>query len=307
MGLVGRIIPSPIRRAAWARRPPPSTSPRAWPPGTPALLVDMDPQRQRGPRCWASKQDKLHGTIDALLNGRPMKELFHPTELRYLQVAPAPPTSPAPKSSSSARRTASSASAMPAPARLRVRLHHHRLPALARPALPSTLSAADSILIPLRSAKVLRAREPLPTHPHHRPGETGPQPDLKMEGILLTMFDAREHRPGSSRKCAATSRTRSSGRRPAQRAPVSARPSASPSSSMTSSRRAASYLALGRGADEARHPQVPRRRVALSSSANPSGFARFSVAHARRETSRRWSHVLVKADEPLARTLRAHP
>src|SRR5512145_2731878 len=55
------------------------------------LLVDMDPQGNAGSGLGL-KRDALHGTIYAeLLNGRPMKELLQPTELRYLQVVPATP------------------------------------------------------------------------------------------------------------------------------------------------------------------------------------------------------------------------
>src|SRR3954471_4171007 len=55
------------------------------------LLVDMDPQGNAGSGLGL-KRDALHGTVyEALLDGRPMRELVHATELRYLQVVPATP------------------------------------------------------------------------------------------------------------------------------------------------------------------------------------------------------------------------
>ncbi|MFL5318166.1 MAG: ParA family protein, partial [Myxococcaceae bacterium] len=55
------------------------------------LLVDMDPQGNAGSGLGLHK-DQLKGTIyDALLNDRPIAELAHPTELRYLHVVPATP------------------------------------------------------------------------------------------------------------------------------------------------------------------------------------------------------------------------
>src|SRR5512140_2318325 len=55
------------------------------------LLVDMDPQGNAGSGLGI-KREQLSGTVyDALIDGRPMKELVQPTELRYLQVVPATP------------------------------------------------------------------------------------------------------------------------------------------------------------------------------------------------------------------------
>src|SRR3954451_3343427 len=55
------------------------------------LLVDMDPQGNAGSGLGL-KRDALKGTIyEALLDGRPLAEITHPTELRYLKVIPATP------------------------------------------------------------------------------------------------------------------------------------------------------------------------------------------------------------------------
>ena len=55
------------------------------------LLVDMDPQGNAGSGLGI-KREALHGTVyDALLGERPLTELVHPTELRFLQVVPSTP------------------------------------------------------------------------------------------------------------------------------------------------------------------------------------------------------------------------
>jgi chromosome partitioning protein len=55
------------------------------------LLVDMDPQGNAGSGLGL-KREALNGTVyDALLGDRPMAELVHPTELRFLQVVPSTP------------------------------------------------------------------------------------------------------------------------------------------------------------------------------------------------------------------------
>ena len=52
------------------------------------LLVDMDPQGNAGSGLGL-KRDDLHGTVyEAIIDGRPISELVHETELRYLKVVP---------------------------------------------------------------------------------------------------------------------------------------------------------------------------------------------------------------------------
>ena len=52
------------------------------------LLVDLDPQGNAGSGLGLAKAG-LHGDIyEALINERPMAELLHPTELKYLEVVP---------------------------------------------------------------------------------------------------------------------------------------------------------------------------------------------------------------------------
>src|SRR5687767_6819761 len=55
------------------------------------LLVDMDPQGNAGSGLGI-KRDQMRGTVyEALLGDRPLRELIHPTELRYLQIVPSTP------------------------------------------------------------------------------------------------------------------------------------------------------------------------------------------------------------------------
>jgi len=55
------------------------------------LLVDMDPQGNAGSGLGLAR-DELRGTVyDALIDGRPLEEVVHGTELRFLEVVPATP------------------------------------------------------------------------------------------------------------------------------------------------------------------------------------------------------------------------
>ena len=138
------------------------------------LLVDMDPQGNAGSGLGL-KRDALHGTVyDALLGGRPMGELIHSTELRFLQVVPATPdlTGAEVELVNQERR-------------------EFRLREALRPLAdqydyilidcPPSLGPAHPQLAHRRglrphpaAVRVLRARGPLPAHPHHRPGAAGP-------------------------------------------------------------------------------------------------------------------------------------
>ncbi|MCI0569542.1 MAG: AAA family ATPase [Myxococcaceae bacterium] len=155
------------------------------------LLVDMDPQGNAGSGLGL-KRDALHGTIyEALLGGRPMAELTHPTELRYLQVVPATPdlTGAEVELVGQERREF----------RLREALEPVRNdwdyilidcpPSLGLLTLNS-LTAADSVLIPLQCEYYALEGLSQLTHTIELVRE-GLNPQLEMEGILLTMFDGR--------------------------------------------------------------------------------------------------------------------
>ena len=155
------------------------------------LLVDMDPQGNAGSGVGL-KRDALRGTVyEALLDTRPLGELIHDTELRYLQVVPATPdlTGAEIELVSHERREFRLRDAL----RPQVGRYDYIIidcpPSLGLLTL-NALTAADSVLIPLQCEyyalegltqlmqTVALVRQSL-------------NPDLQTEGILLTMFDGR--------------------------------------------------------------------------------------------------------------------
>ncbi|XXF78138.1 AAA family ATPase [Myxococcaceae bacterium GXIMD 01537] len=155
------------------------------------LLVDMDPQGNAGSGLGL-KRDSLQGTVyEALLNGRPVRELLHPTELRFLQVLPATPdlTGAEVELVNAERREF----------RLRDALRPLKAeydyiiidcpPSLGLLTL-NALIAADSVLIPLQCEYYALEGLSQLTHTIDLVRQ-GLNPELKLEGILLTMFDAR--------------------------------------------------------------------------------------------------------------------
>ncbi|HVE84548.1 MAG TPA: AAA family ATPase [Myxococcales bacterium] len=155
------------------------------------LLLDMDPQGNAGSGLGL-KREQMKGTIyEVLLDGRPLGEVVHPTELRYLHLVPATPD-----------LTGAEVELVSADRR------EHRLRDALRPLAaeydyvlvdcpPSlglltvnALTAADSVLIPLQCEYY--ALEGLSQLMHTIDlVKRGLNPDLLTEGILLTMFDAR--------------------------------------------------------------------------------------------------------------------
>jgi chromosome partitioning protein len=155
------------------------------------LLVDMDPQGNAGSGLGL-KREQMRGTIyEALLDDRPLRELIHPTELRYLEVVPATPD-----------LTGAEVELVTAERR-EYRLRDALRPIAAGydyvlvdcpPSLGlltvNALTAADSVLIPLQCEYY--ALEGLSQLMHTIDlVKKGLNPDLLTEGILLTMFDAR--------------------------------------------------------------------------------------------------------------------
>ncbi len=155
------------------------------------LLVDMDPQGNAGSGIGL-KRDMLHGTVyEALLDGRPMQELVHQTELRYLQVVPSTPD-----------LTGAEVELVNVERR-EFRLREALLPIADEydyviidcpPSLGlltlNSLSAADSVLIPLQCEYYALEGLSQLTHTVELVKQ-GLNPALETEGILLTMFDAR--------------------------------------------------------------------------------------------------------------------
>jgi chromosome partitioning protein len=155
------------------------------------LLVDMDPQGN-ATSGLGLKERALNGTVyDALLGARPIGDLVHPTELRFLSVVPSTP-----------ELTGAEVELVNETGR------EHRLrEALAElggvyeyllvdcpPSLGlltvNALAAADSVIIPLQCEYY--ALEGL-TQLMHTIELVRKQlnPGLRIEGILLTMFDPR--------------------------------------------------------------------------------------------------------------------
>jgi chromosome partitioning protein len=155
------------------------------------LLVDMDPQGNAGSGLGL-KRDALQGTVyDALLDERPMAELIHPTELRYLQVVPATPdlTGAEIELVNQPRREYRLREAI---AQIEDRYDYVIIdcpPSLGLLTVNS-LTAAHSVLIPLQCeyyaleglSQLLQTIELV---------KQGLNPNLSTEGILLTMFDGR--------------------------------------------------------------------------------------------------------------------
>ncbi len=186
------------------------------------LLVDMDPQGNAGSGLGV-KRETLTGTVyDALLGERPMAELVHGTELRYLQVVPSTPD-----------LTGAEIELVGMPRR-EYRLREALQPLVAEydyiiidcpPSLGlltlNALTAADSVLIPLQCeyyaleglSQLMQTVELV---------RRGLNPGLATEGILLTMFDgAGEHRPpGGQRRPRLLQGPRLRGRRSPQRPPL---------------------------------------------------------------------------------------
>jgi chromosome partitioning protein len=155
------------------------------------LLVDMDPQGNAGSGLGL-KRDALHGTIyEALLNGRPMKELIHSTELRYLHVVPATPdlTGAEVELVNLERREFRLREALRPLAKEYDYILIDCPPSLGLLTLNS-LVAADSVLIPLQCEYYALEGLSQLTHTVDLVRQ-GLNKSLKMEGILLTMFDGR--------------------------------------------------------------------------------------------------------------------
>ncbi len=155
------------------------------------LLVDMDPQGNAGSGLGL-KRDQLKGTIyEALLNERPIRELVHPTELRFLSVVPATAdlTGAEVELVAAERREFRLRDALKAVVDEYDYLIIDCPPSLGLLTVNS-LVAADSVLIPLQCeyyaleglSQLLYTVDLV---------KKGLNPELQTEGILLTMFDGR--------------------------------------------------------------------------------------------------------------------
>jgi len=155
------------------------------------LLVDMDPQGNAGSGLGL-KRDQMRGTIyEALLDGRSLRELVHPTELRYLHLVPATPDLIGAEVElvSAERREYRLRDALRPLAEEYDYVLIDCPPSLGLLTV-NALTAADSVLIPLQCEYY--ALEGLSQLMHTVDlVKRGLNPELLTEGILLTMFDAR--------------------------------------------------------------------------------------------------------------------
>jgi len=155
------------------------------------LLVDLDPQGNAGSGLGL-KPEAIRGTIyDALIDDRPLKDMVHETELRFLGLIPSTPD-----------LTGAEIELVDVPKRERrlrdllrpfARAYDYVLidcpPSLGLLTL-NALTAGDSVLIPLQCeyyaleglTQLMRTIELV---------KQGYNPALDIEGILLTMFDVR--------------------------------------------------------------------------------------------------------------------
>ena len=155
------------------------------------LLVDMDPQGNAGSGLGL-KRDALKGTVyEALVEGRPIRELVHHTELRFLHVVPATPdlTGAEVELVNAANREFRLRDALRGIAEDYDYVLIDCPPSLGLLTL-NALTAADSVLIPLQCEYY--ALEGLSQLLHTVDlVKQGLNPHLTHEGILLTMFDSR--------------------------------------------------------------------------------------------------------------------
>jgi chromosome partitioning protein len=156
-----------------------------------ALLVDMDPQGNAGSGLGL-KREALAGTVyDALIGTRPMREVVHPTELRYLEVVPATPdlTGAEIELVGMEDREQRLRQALRPLAKSYDYILIDCPPSLGLLTL-NALTAADSVLIPLQCEYY--ALEGLSQLMHTiELVKKELNPGLQTEGILLTMFDGR--------------------------------------------------------------------------------------------------------------------
>ncbi|MBL8953132.1 MAG: ParA family protein [Myxococcaceae bacterium] len=155
------------------------------------LLIDLDPQGNAGSGLGLNKAE-LHGDIyEALINDRPMAELLHATELKYLEVVPATPD-----------LTGAELELIDLPMR-EARLKHALKPLASKydyvlidcpPSLGlltlNALTAADAVLVPLQCEYYAMEGLAQLMSTIERVRKTF-NPRLHCEGILLTMYDSR--------------------------------------------------------------------------------------------------------------------
>lgn len=155
------------------------------------LLIDLDPQGNAGSGLGIDRSTLTTSVMDALLEQKPLSELIHPTQLKYLDVVPAAAdlTGAELELVNVDRRETRLKAALDT-----VRRSYDYVIIDCPPSLGllvvNALAAAGSVLIPLQCeyyameglAQLMSTIEL---------AQQGLNPKLSVEGILLTMFDPR--------------------------------------------------------------------------------------------------------------------
>ncbi len=155
------------------------------------LLVDLDPQGNAGSGLGLDKSQLAGSVYDALIDGQPLAELVVPTELRFLDLVPATAdlTGAEVELVGMERREHRLKQALDPLKRKYDFILIDCPPSLGLLTL-NALTAADSVLIPLQTeyyameglAQLMSTVELV---------QQSLNPKLKVEGIVLTMFDPR--------------------------------------------------------------------------------------------------------------------
>ena len=159
--------------------------------GHSVLLVDFDPQGNASSGVGYS-QHKVELTIyDALFGEVALADVIAADRDHTLFVAPATTDLVGAEIELSAPIAASATSRRAAPRCRQLRLHRHRLPAVAR-AADAQRARRGRRRGRADAGRVLRARGPVRAHrARSRACAAALNPELEIDGVLLTMYDAR--------------------------------------------------------------------------------------------------------------------
>jgi chromosome partitioning protein len=155
------------------------------------LLIDLDPQGNAGSGLGVDKTQLTGSIYDALIDGQPLAEFIHPTELRFLDVVPATSdlTGAEVELVGMERREFQLKTAVDQVKRKYDYILIDCPPSLGLLTI-NALAAADAVLVPLQTeyyameglAQLMSTVELV---------QQNLNPKLSVEGIVLTMFDPR--------------------------------------------------------------------------------------------------------------------